>query len=251
MNSSIIISILSVVGFSHIFSQWIKIEFELLFYYSCLFSIFILYISGLTNTLETAVILLRWIGLAGLLLFISTQFRKDFKITYGMIFLIVAIAFLLWSIKTTNSRILLWLRWLSSLGQNNEASNWIQQTNNIHRFRWYERQPPCSCAFSICFQLFHWIPHKYWNSWTRNTDIKRIINIIFIFPSTIQQSLFPDIYCYDRNRGIYGLVFQVWFSYTSNWSSPGKHSWNSSLYLPSLQKSRLHHSIAISYSKHS
>ena len=102
MNLSIIISILSLVGISNIFSQWIKREFELLFYYSCLFSIFILYISGLTNTLETAVILLRWIGLAGLLLFISTQFRKDFKITYGMIFLIIAIAFLLWSINTAN-----------------------------------------------------------------------------------------------------------------------------------------------------
>ena len=102
MNLSIIISILSLVGISNIFSQWIKKEFELLFYYSCLFSIFILYIAGLTNTLEATVILLRYIGLAGLLLFISTKFRNSFKISYGTIFLIISIAFLIWSINTAN-----------------------------------------------------------------------------------------------------------------------------------------------------
>ena len=102
MNLSIIISILSLVGISNIFSQWIKKEFELLFYYSCLFSIFILYIAGLTNTLEPAVILLRYIGLAGLLLFLSSKFRNSFKISYGTVFLIISIAFLIWSINTAN-----------------------------------------------------------------------------------------------------------------------------------------------------
>ena len=102
MNLSIIISILSLVGISNLFSQWIKKEFELLFYYSCLFSLLVLYISGLTGTLETSVILLRYAGLAGLLLFLSAKFRGEFKVTYGMIFLIISIGFLLWSINTAN-----------------------------------------------------------------------------------------------------------------------------------------------------
>ena len=102
MNLSILISILSLVGISNFLSLKIKKEFELLFYYSCLFSIFILYIAGLANTLETAVILLRYIGLAGLLLYISTKFRNSFEISYGMIFLIISIVFLLWSINTAN-----------------------------------------------------------------------------------------------------------------------------------------------------
>ena len=93
---------MSLVGISNLFSLKIKKEFELLFYYSCLFSIFTLYIAGLTNTLEIAVILLRYIGLVGLLLLISTQFRKKLKITHGMLFLIIAIGFLLWSINTAN-----------------------------------------------------------------------------------------------------------------------------------------------------
>ena len=102
LHISIFFSFLSIIGLSNIIRLWIVKEFELTFYYACLFGIFVLYFAGLLNLLEPAVWILKVIGLCGCLLFLNKKFRYKFNITYGFIFIISSILFLYWNINTVN-----------------------------------------------------------------------------------------------------------------------------------------------------
>ena len=102
LHLSIFFSFLSIVGLANIIRQWLNKEFELTFYYACLLGVFVLYFAGLLNLLEPAVWVLKVVGLCGCLLFLHTKFRREFTITYGVIFIIGSILFLYWNINTVN-----------------------------------------------------------------------------------------------------------------------------------------------------
>ena len=102
LHISIFFSVLSIVGISNIIQRLLNKEFELTFYYACLLGIFVLYFAGLLNVLEPAVWILTVVGLCGCLLFLHPKFRREFIITYGVIFIIGSVLFLYWNINTVN-----------------------------------------------------------------------------------------------------------------------------------------------------
>ena len=154
---SIFFSFLSIVGISNIFRQWIAKEFELNFYYACLLSIFILYFAGLLNLLEPAVWVLKVTGLFGCLLFLNPKFRREFNITYGLIFIIGSVLFLYWNINTVNYAYYSgvddyahWGRMMSQITSQNK----LIEPNDAFATGLSKNYPPAIALFQYIFSYF-------------------------------------------------------------------------------------------------